>query len=1265
MKVWRKIPVFLAMLVLCICMINIPVSAASNTQDGLKVTLTTDKDTYSQSDEIKVNISVENTNSFDVNNVSLESIIPDGLELKKDYSSSATIGTLTAGDSYKCELVLQQREESVPVEGDENVDSEDSGEGTSIIEDQSSQTSTSIDKNSVNQSKKTNESDSVQTGDYTSFLSVIVVLILSAIVIVLLFLKKKNKIFLLLIGIVGSTIITGSEVLNTKAAEEAKRKSIDVVKTVSINNREYELAVKVSYTFDDTISLKNLSANLENILIGSNNDITFTVQMEGYTGDLVELYCDNRLIGQFNDDGNEGDDLPNDNIYTCIISAEESVTEDTYISYVAKANGVESNTLDIFYYNNLTEEEYNQYLDVRMKTIEIEDQYRNDEGYISYDNVNDILNNIEDYVKMLVSQGIVQDYEKGDSDFYIKLNSGIGYVYTPEIYGVLNSGTDNKIITLEPVKTSAGVFLSTITTTIDKWYNNFEYQGSYSVPTCANMVTECNDSYTYYTEMWPNQGNDDMLEDQEVTIESLKNLSDYSIVIWEGHGAYTEIIHSALCTSQQVSLFSEFEPYSLDIKQDRIIMTKGAWNTRLGSYYGITSKFIEKYYEGKNNAIIYLGACQSGKDNVLANAFLSKGASAVYCYDETVSMEYEMIMRTLVFYGLTTKYHHGTEPYTTADALAYAQSICGTNDPFIEESTRAKLMLIKENDVAVNEKDDISTDNNEGTVEYGGHKYKFYDDSMSWEEAKAFCEEQGGHLVTITSADEQNAIYQYAKQFDVHSDIWIGISDAEVEGDWSHWITGEEVTFTNWGTGEPDNYQGIEQDYGVMCMEHKSGSGYEVQPGQWDDIAANGETASGYFICEWDNNETVFEAGDGSEENPYQVSNAEQLDAVRNDLTAHYIQVADIDMSGYEWSPIGTGYGGGTFRPPFGAPSTENIPFEGEYNGNNYKITNLSITENEHDTVGLFGLCSENSKIENITIENLSISVDKSSTDYVEQWENGAVNAVSVGGIAGRCESIVSNCKVSGNIEVINCNSAFVGGILGYGGVIGSSNYADIYVLSNRDSRYTNDGDVRCGGVTGHPGAVSGTVGRCTNYGNIDAISGHTMYCGGISGNHGAIEKCVNYGDVNGSTSNDHSYSNSAGNCNVGGIVGATSGQTLDSVNYGRINGDAGLGASCYAGGVAGKNGYYGNGIIENCFNVGDTITATKLIEQDEVIVSVAGEAGRIAGRSQSTTNCYSVDSTLVNGGIPDTNIGADNLNGASLSKEDIESMVNQLLSSN
>lgn len=286
-------------------------------------------------------------------------------------------------------------------------------------------------------------------------------------------------------------------------------------------------------------------------------------------------------------------------------------------------------------------------------------------------------------------------------------------------------------------------------------------------------------------------------------------------------------------------------------------MTKGAWDTRLGSYYGITSKFIEKYYEGKNNAIIYLGACQSGKDNVLANAFLSKGASAVYCYDETVSMEYEMIMRTLVFYGLTTKYHHGTEPYTTADALAYAQSICGTNDPFIEESTRAKLMLVKENDVAINEKGDISTDNNEGTMEYEGPKYEFYNNSMTWEEAKAFCEEQGGHLVTINSVEEQYFLQENCTG--EKNLYWIGLQ--EINNEWM-WIAGEELLYTNWAIGEP-NADFNDTEYYAQ-MYGKDYDGYQL--GEWNDSRNDSGTMAFYqlenvgFICEWDT-ENILEFG--------------------------------------------------------------------------------------------------------------------------------------------------------------------------------------------------------------------------------------------------------------------------------------------------------------------------------------------------------------------------------------------------------------------
>lgn len=74
--------------------------------------------------------------------------------------------------------------------------------------------------------------------------------------------------------------------------------------------------------------------------------------------------------------------------------------------------------------------------------------------------------------------------------------------------------------------------------------------------------------------------------------------------------------------------------------------------------------------------------------------------------------------------------------------------------------------------------------------------------------------------------------------------------------------------------------------------------------------------------------ENVFNKGDGTEENPYLVSTAEQLDAVRNDLNAYYVQINDIDLSQYaNWVPIGN----------------YDNPFIGNYDGSGYTIKNLTI----------------------------------------------------------------------------------------------------------------------------------------------------------------------------------------------------------------------------------------------------------------------------------------------------------------------------------
>lgn len=422
-------------------------------------------------------------------------------------------------------------------------------------------------------------------------------------------------------------------------------------------------------------------------------------------------------------------------------------------------------------------------------------------------------------------------------------------------------------------------------------------------------------------------------------------------------------------------------------------------------------------------------------------------------------------------------------------------------------------------------------------------------------------------------------------------------------------------------------------------------------------IIFGGDKAENYRLANY--TEHTYKNGDGSEENPYQVATAEDLDAVRNDLNANYIQVADIDMSSYVWQPIGD-------RSPNG--ESELYPFSGHFNGNGFKIKNLNINVKDNcNYVGLFGSCSEESSIENINIENLTISVDKRSTDYAIENITDATNTLFVGGITGHCKSLISNCMVSGKISVVNCHNADVGGITGSGRVKKSSNYADIYVLSNRDdyNRF-NNGDVNCGGITAYAGTVTGNITGCINYGNIEVISGDEALCGGISGSEGTLKDCVNYGNIKGITKS-HYLSTS---CDIGGIIGESGSKIINSVNYGNVIGYAALGKQCHVGGIAGYKRNVGAqyGDIGNCFNVGKIINSTEQTKTNGEFVDCDGTAGRIVGLAYFAnqdgyiTNCYSVDSTLINGEIPSENIAANLQNGASLSETEITKMIQQMI---
>lgn len=152
--------------------------------------------------------------------------------------------------------------------------------------------------------------------------------------------------------------------------------------------------------------------------------------------------------------------------------------------------------------------------------------------------------------------------------------------------------------------------------------------------------------------------------------------------------------------------------------------------------------------------------------------------------------------------------------------------------------------------------------NPDKVTRFSGHEYRRFDYKVAhWYEAIACCEELGGHLVTITSAEEQAHVETLIKNSGLS--YWTGGNDKYKEGNFV-WYTGEEFTYTNWDSGQPDNWDS-EEDY-LTIMEN----------GKWNDVGENVLINSAPvfgFICEFDSLGTHsiiyhLNGGRNAEENP-------------------------------------------------------------------------------------------------------------------------------------------------------------------------------------------------------------------------------------------------------------------------------------------------------------------------------------------------------------------------------------------------------------
>ncbi len=250
-------------------------------------------------------------------------------------------------------------------------------------------------------------------------------------------------------------------------------------------------------------------------------------------------------------------------------------------------------------------------------------------------------------------------------------------------------------------------------------------------------------------------------------------------------------------------------------------------------------------------------------------------------------------------------------------------------------------------------------------------------------------------------------------------------------------------------------------------------------------------------------------------------------------LDINIILTNNIDLTGIDWTPIGTSFSNS---------------YTGTFDGGNHTITGLTVTGSDQ-YVGLFGHIGSGGTVKDVTLEEVKIE------------SNNDMSAV--GGVAGRSYGTLENCSVSGSVS----GSGIAGGVVGYqsgGFLTGCSSSATV-----------NAGGV-AGGVAGLTDSGA-TLTACYATGDVtlESINSGGNFVGGVVGSNTSctLKACYAWGSVTGSGS---------GTIYVGGVTGTNDEGTLTACYHanGTVSGPAGT-----TGGVAGRNyKFFNDPVITACY---------------------------------------------------------------------------------
>ncbi|MQN70213.1 fimbrillin family protein [Segatella copri] len=222
---------------------------------------------------------------------------------------------------------------------------------------------------------------------------------------------------------------------------------------------------------------------------------------------------------------------------------------------------------------------------------------------------------------------------------------------------------------------------------------------------------------------------------------------------------------------------------------------------------------------------------------------------------------------------------------------------------------------------------------------------------------------------------------------------------------------------------------------------------------------------------------------------------------------------ADIDLTGKNWTPIGTDY---------------DNSYKGTFDGGGHTITGLTFTTND-EYAGLFGWLNRAGTVKNVVMEGVQITSNQ-------------IYGGSIGGVVGSGWGTIENCSVSGSVS----GTVYVGGVVGV--QIGGS-------ITGCSSSATVKGTVDVGGVAGQTNS-SATLTACYATGNviIEMDPKKNIAGGSLVGMNAGSSLLACY-----ATGNVTSTGSSTGYMHIGGFLGNNYANVMTAC-YWKNNHEQGIG---------------------------------------------------------------------------------------------------------